>query len=380
MMRLEPDAVAVDEADDRDRDIEQIRGQRGDAVAGGFGRGIEDLVAQHRRKAQAFVVAGHRGRGYENVETAALRWLDQMQHGSRPPAGYRGKGPYVRGTSGTIGRDPGGDCSLVHNHENHRGAGVRRLVTQDDTQQRGVDFQVAVVVDEAQLPEFVHELADARACRADDLGQRLLADGGRNGLRPAILAEIRQEEQRAGQALFAGVEELVDEVLLDPAVAGQQVGREQLAKRRFGVQDTDHLALRYPHHFALDHGPSGRQAQRLADQAALAEEVARPEDRHHRFLALLGRDHDLDLALLDVEDGVGRTGLQEDDIALAILGDGAAVVHRGEKRLRIEGSPAVACLAVGGLTIGGLTVGGLSDLFHGRPSARPRAAAVYALR
>src|SRR5450631_3336131 len=85
MMRLEPDAVVVDEADDRDRDIEQIRGQRGDAVAGGFGSGIEDLIAHHCRKALAFVVAGHRGRGYEKVETAALCRLDQMQHSSRPP-------------------------------------------------------------------------------------------------------------------------------------------------------------------------------------------------------------------------------------------------------------------------------------------------------
>jgi hypothetical protein len=51
MMRLEPDTVAIDEADDRDRDIEQIRGQRGDAVASSFGRSIENLVAHHRRKA-----------------------------------------------------------------------------------------------------------------------------------------------------------------------------------------------------------------------------------------------------------------------------------------------------------------------------------------
>src|SRR5260370_29016383 len=83
-MRLEPDAVAIDEADDRGRDTEQVRGQRGEAVASGFGRGIEDLVAQHRRKTQAVVVGGHRGRGYENVETAALCRLDQMQPGSRP--------------------------------------------------------------------------------------------------------------------------------------------------------------------------------------------------------------------------------------------------------------------------------------------------------
>jgi hypothetical protein len=85
--------VAVDEADDRDWDIEQIRGQRGDAVASGFGRGIENLVAHHRRKAQLFVVDGHCGRGYENVETVTLCWLDQMQHGVRPRRGTAKKAP-----------------------------------------------------------------------------------------------------------------------------------------------------------------------------------------------------------------------------------------------------------------------------------------------
>src|SRR5258708_35189708 len=78
--------VAVDEADDRDWDIEQIRGQRGDAVVSGFGRGIENLVAHHRPKAQLCVVDGHRGRGYENVEMVTLGGLDHMKHGARPGA------------------------------------------------------------------------------------------------------------------------------------------------------------------------------------------------------------------------------------------------------------------------------------------------------
>jgi hypothetical protein len=55
-----------------------------------------------------------------------------------------------------------------------------------------VDLQVTVVVDEAQLPELVHEMADTRARSADDLGQRFLADRRRNRLRPALLAEVRQ--------------------------------------------------------------------------------------------------------------------------------------------------------------------------------------------
>ena len=47
---------------------------------------------------------------------------------------------------------------------------------QGDAQQRGMDLQVAVVVDEAQPPELVHEGVNARPGRADELRQRLLAD------------------------------------------------------------------------------------------------------------------------------------------------------------------------------------------------------------
>jgi hypothetical protein len=44
---------------------------------------------------------------------------------------------------------------------------ARTLVVQDDIQQRTVDLQLAVVLDEAQLPESVHEKADSRTSRAD---------------------------------------------------------------------------------------------------------------------------------------------------------------------------------------------------------------------
>lgn len=39
-----------------------------------------------------------------------------------------------------------------------------------------MDFDVAVVVDEAKAPELVHEKTDARARGADDFRQRLLTD------------------------------------------------------------------------------------------------------------------------------------------------------------------------------------------------------------
>src|SRR5471032_1213738 len=111
-------------------------------------------------------------------------------------------------------------------------AGIRSRasIAQDDAQQRLVDFDVAVVADEAQLPELVHEQDDPGPRRADDLGQGFLADRRRDLLRPAVLAEVGEQKQRACQPLLAGIEQLVDQILLDAAVAREQVGDEQLAE------------------------------------------------------------------------------------------------------------------------------------------------------
>ena len=99
---------------------------------------------------------------------------------------------------------------------------TKSLIVENNAQERFIDVDVPLgVFDEAQLPEFVHEKADSRARRANDLGQGLLADPMRNRLRPTFLAEIRQEEQRPRQPLFARIEELIDQILLGTAVAGQ---------------------------------------------------------------------------------------------------------------------------------------------------------------
>src|SRR4029077_15090155 len=53
---------------------------------------------------------------------------------------------------------------------------VLRLVVQDDVQQRAVDFDTAVVFDEAQFAELVHEEIHPRSRGADHLRKGLLAD------------------------------------------------------------------------------------------------------------------------------------------------------------------------------------------------------------
>ena len=68
-----------------------------------------------------------------------------------------------------------------------------RPLLQDRIQQRTVDLYVAVVTDEAQFPEFVHEGTDARSRRADHFRQRTLIETRIDGFRAALLAEIGEQ-------------------------------------------------------------------------------------------------------------------------------------------------------------------------------------------
>jgi hypothetical protein len=86
-----------------------------------------------------------------------------------------------------------------------------------------VNFNAAVVVNQSQLPKFVHEEADAGSGRSDHLRKRLLAYSRQDRLRPAFLAEIRQKQKSPRQTFLAGIEQLIDEVFLNPTVAGQQM-------------------------------------------------------------------------------------------------------------------------------------------------------------
>ncbi len=121
------------------------------------------------------------------------------------------------------------------------------------------------------------------------------------------------------------------------------MGSEQLAKRGLVMEDADHLDLAHPHDFTFGHRPGRRQAQRLANQAAFAEEFTLAEDGDHGFLALVGLDHDLDSAFLHVEDRVRGVRLCEDDGVLGVLGNCAPMIDGGEKHLCIKGRLGPLC-------------------------------------
>ena len=90
-----------------------------------------------------------------------------------------------------------------------------RLIVQNDVQQRAVDFHMAVVINEAQLSKFVHEMIHAGPRGADHLRERLLADLRNDRLGSAFLAKVSQEEKSPCQALLTRIKQLIDQVRFD---------------------------------------------------------------------------------------------------------------------------------------------------------------------
>jgi hypothetical protein len=126
------------------------------------------------------------------------------------------------------------------------------------------------------------------------------------------------------------------QVLLDAAVALQQIRHEELGQVRLVAHGGDHRGLGNSRdHAVVDRG-SRREAQRMAIQASFPEEVTGPEDGDDGLLALRRDDGELDPALLDVENRVCRLSLRENDVLLAIAGNRLAVADIGEKSLGIE--------------------------------------------
>ena len=80
------------------------------------------------------------------------------------------------------------------------------------------------IVNEARLPEFIHEKVDPRSGRAYHLCEGFLADRLDYSFRHAFLAKTRKREKNSSQAFLAGIEELVNQIVLPADVPRQQIG------------------------------------------------------------------------------------------------------------------------------------------------------------
>jgi len=147
----------------------------------------------------------------------------------------------------------GSDCNerRAHRHQTARVESLRsrQSVAQDHAQERVVDLQAAVVLDESELPKLVHEEVHARTRRAHHLGKRFLRHSRERPMGGFGLTVARQQQQRAGQALLARVEQLIDEVFFDADISRQHVTQKTIRESR--------LSMKLAHHFRfLDHSAS----------------------------------------------------------------------------------------------------------------------------
>src|ERR1700674_4009518 len=105
------------------------------------------------------------------------------------------------------------------------------LLVQDNTQEGSVDMEPAIVSNEAQFLEFIHEKIDPAARCPDHPRQHLLRYFGKHLFRVGLLAVPSEQQKSPSQSLLGGVKKLVDQILLDADVPRKHISHEVVGKR-----------------------------------------------------------------------------------------------------------------------------------------------------
>ena len=120
------------------------------------------------------------------------------------------------------------------------------LIVQNDMGERTMDFEAAVVIDEAQPSKLIHEIADVLPGRTHHLRQRFLTYIRKDALGLTFLSVTGKQQENTSQTFFAGVKKLVDQVRLVPDVPGKHVCDEKLGKLVSLMERGHHRSLFNP--------------------------------------------------------------------------------------------------------------------------------------
>jgi hypothetical protein len=209
---------------------------------------------------------------------------------------------------------------------------------QDDSEEGIVDVDFSVVLDETQFSKFVHEEIDAGPRSANHLREHLLRHLGEHLFRLVACAVASEQEQSTGQPFFAGVEELVDQILLNPNVSSEHISDEAVGKLMFRVKHTNHLGfLNAKQGGGCDCG-SRRHANGLTSETSFSKKIARSQDADNCFFTAFIDDSEPHAAFLNIEDLVCWITLTGDSFCCGKLADGSSNASGVEKRLHIERS------------------------------------------
>src|ERR1700722_14092834 len=183
---------------------------------------------------------------------------------------------------------------------------LRKTSVQNHIQQRLVHLDATVIFDKTELAKAIHEETDPGSSGSDHFSQSFLRYLGDQSLRIARLAKLRHQEKNARQALFAGVEELVDKIGLRANAACQKKLQEQVGEVMLLVHHADHFPARN-----LESGACGRGDNRSQSQPGsrckclFSHKITRGEKRQSGFLTRGRDDCDFGSPLLKIENKVG---------------------------------------------------------------------------
>ena len=102
-------------------------------------------------------------------------------------------------------------------------------------------METAIILNEAQFLEFIHEKIDPGACRPDHFGQSLLRNFRNHFLRLVLLAILSEQQKSAGQPFLAGVKELIDQILLDSNIPREHISHESVRECMLRVEHANHF-------------------------------------------------------------------------------------------------------------------------------------------
>ena len=128
----------------------------------------------------------------------------------------------------------------------------------------------------------------------------------------ASRAIAREQQQSARQPFLAGIEELIDEVLLDSHVSRKHVSDEAVGELVFLVEHANHLVFLNDEHGGRRNGGRSGHANGLARKAPFPEKIARPKNRHNGFFAGLIDHGEFYTAFLNIHDMLRGIALGED--------------------------------------------------------------------
>jgi hypothetical protein len=208
---------------------------------------------------------------------------------------------------------------------------------QDYVEEAAVYCQSAVIViNEAKLSKFVHEMTDPRSRGPYHLSQRILVDPWNYGFGPAFLPEMSQQQENPGQAFLARIEKLVDKVRFVSDVAGKQMPDKQFRDIMLFAKYARHQRFLNLVESAIRHGDGRSHARLLTREASLTKELAGAQNGNDCLLALLGNYLEFHFASTDVEQAIRGLPLPEDGAVHSAFHYGLPAENAGQDHVPIH--------------------------------------------